>query len=259
MIIDESIMYMGIVILGGLVLVAGVFFIIKTTPKKSVARNDSANNAVPNPGLKESVAFENQQRSEGKPSFFSRLKGKVGGGFRGGVKGPPSPNGQPEPAVSEQRPSRMPDLDSLGLQPTDLQSQAERETLSAGPVNQVESAPELPPAPPAEPAPLPDTEPPVGEKDSLNAIDDLPVEEAEPGQDPPPEEAEIPVQELSAEEAPADNQQSKTDDLFDMFKDEMAEESEVSKFAANLDDIDAHDLLEQSQSLINYLSGHGDG
>ncbi len=257
--IDKSIIYMSIVILGGLILVASVFFIIKSTLKKGVTRNSSADNAEPDSGLKDRSKAENQQQNSGKPSFFSRLRGKMGGGLTEEVKGQPSPDGQSELTVSEPSSSRMPDLNSLGLQTNDIQSLAERETLSAETVNQVEPATEMPPAPPPEPPPLPDAEPPAGEMESLKPIDDLPAEAAEPEHDPPSGEGEIPVQEPPAEEEPADNQKSKTDNLFDMFKDEIGEESEVSKFAANLDDIDAHDLLEQSQSLINYLSGNGDG
>ncbi len=257
MVIDESIIYMGIVILGGLILIAGAFFIIKSTSEKGVTRNSSGDNAEPDSDPKDRIAAEKQQPNNGKLSFFSRLRGKMGRGLTDGVKDRPSPDGQSEAAVSEPSSSRMPDLNSLGLQTNDIQSLAERETLSAEKMNQVESVPEASPAPPPESAPLPDTEPLVEEMESVSAIDDSPTEEAQAEQGPAPEEIEIPVQEPPSEESPADNQKSKTDDLFDMFKDETGEESEVSKFAANLDDINAHDLLEQSQNLINYLSGNG--
>lgn len=251
---DESIMYLGIVILGGLILIAGAFVIIKSTPRKGATRNDSAYNAGPDPGRQKRSSAKNEEKHTDKPSLFNRLRGKMSRGLAVEVKDGPSPNEQPEPATNEHGPSRMPDLNSLGLQTNDLHSLAERDTLSAEPVNQVEPAPELSPAPLAEPAQPPGTEPPVEEGDSMSVINDLP---AVPEQDPPPEEAEIPVPETPAEETPANDQESKTDDLLDMFKDEIVEETEAGKFASTLEDIDVHDLLEQSQSLINYLSGNG--
>ncbi len=286
MMIDESIVNLGIVVIGGLVLVAGVFFIIKSTPRKSAAGNGSTDNAGPGPGRQEKVVAENKKKHKDKSSFFSKLREKMSKGLGSKVKDQPSPAGQPEPASNERGASRMPDLSSLGLQTNDLHSLAERETLNTVPVDEVESTPELPPAPPEDSAPVPDTEPPleeenivsanndapageedslspnndvpVGEEDSVSPNGDLPGEETPAEPEPTPEEAEVPVMETPVEETPDENAQSKSDDLFDMFKDELAVESEASKFAANLDDIDVHDLLEESQSLINYLSGNSE-
>lgn len=43
--------------------------------------------------------------------------------------------------------------------------------------------------------------------------------------------------------------------IFDLFTDEVAEESEISKFAATLDDVDVHDLLNEAQDFKNKLGG----
>ncbi|MEE8413138.1 MAG: hypothetical protein V3R96_01170, partial [Dehalococcoidales bacterium] len=285
MFIDESVVRMGIVVFGGVFLFFVAFFIFKSTSGKGKVRENPSIAVDPVPESKERPARKNSKKLKDSITLFTRLRNKIAGSSGGKAKPAAGVDDQQtvdESIVIERSSSRMPDLTSLGLQSRNLSSLTEQETLSAGSVEENEalsgkSQPEheeLPgneigarnnevtvPAPPIDTIqvplePLPGTEPVVGESEKgVTELDSLP-EEIELRQEVPPDEPAIPTQ-APPEEEPSATQPAKSNDLFDMFKDEMTEESEATKFAKNLEDIDAHDLLEEAQNLINYLSGYG--
>ena len=87
--------------------------------------------------------------------------------------------------------------------------------------------------------------------------------EADMINNPPAESDEItqgwPQEETKELSEATDNeyqeQPTNKDAMLDLFAAEIAEENDVSKLAATLNNIDAQDLLEEAQSFINQLSG----
>jgi len=76
----------------------------------------------------------------------------------------------------------------------------------------------------------------------------LTQEQLEPTEDEPEEMDE-------ASDNDYQEQPTKEDAVLDLFADEIVEESNISRFAESLDNIDAHDLLEEAQTLMNRLRG----
>lgn len=91
------------------------------------------------------------------------------------------------------------------------------------------------------------------EESEMNMSDDNVVEPVEvTAEDQSPEE-------LEGTGEPSDEKDQKRpssgNSIFDLFTEEIAEESETSKFAATLDDVDIHDLLKEAQNFKNKLGG----
>lgn len=115
--------------------------------------------------------------------------------------------------------------------------------------------------------PSPEHEVPSGQSVSgepeVNMIDTSPekldqeIPNVEPANDEKPEHVEHDnSEELNEASDDEKGEQPTTEDaVFDLFKGEIGEESKISKFAATLNDVDIHDLLNEAQSLINHLRG----
>ena len=76
-------------------------------------------------------------------------------------------------------------------------------------------------------------------------------------QDESDSEIESTEEQLEGQASDEESQgQPKTEDtVLNLFTDEIVEESNISKFAAALDNVDVHDLLEEAQKLKNQLRG----
>ena len=91
---------------------------------------------------------------------------------------------------------------------------------------------------------IPNVEPIKKDKSEVN----IPQEEPEPIEREP--------EELNEASDDGYREQPTTEDaVLNLFTAEMAEESNISKFAANLNNIDVHDLPEEARKLINQLKG----
>jgi hypothetical protein len=97
------------------------------------------------------------------------------------------------------------------------------------------------------------------EETIIEPRDDLPDETAATGGEQPQEEQGTSVFEPEKEETSGGEEQPekvKSDDnMFDLFTEEVLEESDVSKLAATLNNVDIDDLLEEVYNTKKYLGG----
>lgn len=103
----------------------------------------------------------------------------------------------------------------------------------------------------AEPVPL---APPVKEKQTVEVPKSAEVIESEPATDPLPVVPDIKAVDENAEQDSADDNpkpENTSDDFSDLFTDTDVEDNDTSRLAKEFNDIDAQDILEDTQNLIN--------
>ena len=251
MIIGESGIYLGVVIMGAMILLVTAFLIVKSTPKKGTTKTQPLENIEMEVALKKESASPSGAMNTGKVSAIRKIKGDILKGIRALRKRSTSPDQQPIDeglAIKEQLSTRLPDLASLGLQGSTLPSLANREELNTEPADEPESEGNMVDTAPVEPEQGLSNVAPVSEPETeVNMTDSSPAELAKSNQEPLPEGLERAEPESEEEYKAPDNepqeQPEAKKDVIDMFMDEMVEESETSKFASTLDNVDVHDLL----------------
>lgn len=234
----------GIVIVGAIIVVGTAFLVVKSTSKMGVAQTQKQ----PVEYTETPVAVE-KRRAPTLGLALNRLKSPLGLALRKFSR-------QPSNATPDQQP-----IDE-GL--------AINEQFSIPLSGVTSSEPEVNtvPSSPAEPEQwLPDVEPANEKEPEADRLDTLPEEPAESTQDlsqeepeetRKPEEIRTPEEPEEPGETPGEEyeeQPKPTGSAFDLFTAEMAEESEVSKFAATLNNVDIHHLLEEARTFINQLRG----
>ncbi len=226
--------YIGIVIMGAIIVAITAFFIMKSTSKRGIApaQKPPVENVETPAALKE-------RRVPILGLVLNRLK------FPSLGRGPSKSGRQRHNAPPDQQPID----EELAIN--------EQFSIPLPGVNH--SEPEINAVPLPLDQEVPNVEPANQEEPEENTLNASPAEPAESPQDQPQEEAEL--IENESEEPASDNEnqkQPKTEDsVFDLFKDEIVEESDISKLAATLNNIDARDVLEEGQNLINQLRGAG--
>lgn len=229
-----TVMSIGIVIMGAMIVVVVAFFIVKSTSKEGVGQTQKQ----PVENIETPVA----PRKRRAPAFglvLARLKFLSGLALRQLRRqtGNASPNQQPVDevvAVNERFSIPLPDVTDLEPGMDAAPSSPDQGIPDVEPANEEESGVDMPDTIPAE--------------ESAESTQDQPQEELEPAEGEPEEMDEISDDEY--QEQPKDK-----DAVLELFTGELAEESEVSKFAASLNNIDVHNLLEEAQDLINQLRG----
>lgn len=224
--------YIGIVIMGAIIVAITAFFIMKSTSKRGIVQPQK----LPVENVETSAALKERHAPTRGPGR-SRLRfPSLGLGLgKFGRQRHDAPPDQPPIdeglAINEQFSIPLPGVNS--------------------------SEPEINAVPLSLDQAVPSVEPAGQEEPEVNTLDTSPAEPAESSQDQSQEEPEL--IEGEAEEPASDSEsqkQPKTEDsVFDLFKDEIVEESDISKLAVTLNNVDAHDVLEEAQNLINQLRG----
>lgn len=232
--------YMGIVIMGAVIVVVTAFLIIKSTSKKGIAQTQEPllGNMETSTALKKEPAPNLRLRLN---SFKSLLRLAPRESSRQRSNAPPDSEPIDEGlAMNRQFSVQLPGVTSSEPAANDAPSSPDQETLNV--------------------------EPPDEEEPAVTITDTLPAEPAEPAQDRPQEEPEQPdeVSDGEYQEQPDEasdgeyqEQPTKKDTAFDLFTTEIVEENDVSKLAANLSNLDVDDLLEEARNLRNVLRGAG--
>ncbi|MEE9399479.1 MAG: hypothetical protein V3V23_04345, partial [Dehalococcoidales bacterium] len=139
-------------------------------------------------------------------------------------------------------------------EPNTAASLPDQETLNAEAVAAEPEPNTIPALPDLE---MPNVEP-VNEELNISVVNTLPAEPVESSQSQPEEEI-VPTEQDESEDldnTSANESQEppvNEDSVFSLFTDDVVEESSVSKFAATLDAVDIHDLLEESRNFLDKL------
>ncbi len=266
MIISETGIYIGIIVIVGAMIVAvAARLVMESTSKKGIAQTEKQPvNPVENIGA--SATMRKRRASiVGLVLNKLRLLLKSVPRERSQRRRNVDPDQQPVDkgiAINEQFSTPLPGVTSLKPEIDTAPSSPDQQPVDKGiAINEQFSTP-LPgvtssesginAAPSFPDQGVPNVEPANKEEPEVNTLSTLPAELAESSQDLPQEE---PAEVSAASDDEYREQPKSTDSVFDLFTSDMAEESDVSKFAANLNDVDVHDLSGEAQDFINRLKG----
>lgn len=274
MISIETVVYIGIVILGAMIVVVAAFLIIKSTSKKGITQiqTQPVENIETNAALKKRHATQNGVTDDRKISAIWKKKGDILRGIRALRKRITHPDQQPLDeglAINDQFSIPLPDVTISEPEINTASSSPDQEVSNVEPTNGEETDVIMINNFHVEPANGEETEviminnfpvePANEEETEVNMINNFPAESAESTRGWPQEELEpVEYKPEETDEAPDNEYQEQVktkDDVFDLFTAEMVEESDVNKFAATLNNVDVYDLLKEAQSLTNRLRG----
>ena len=230
MIISETGIYIGIVIMGAMIVAVAAFLVMKSTSKKGIAQIEKH---PVNP-------VDNLEASATTGKRHASILGPALNKLRSLLKTVPRERSQRKRDVA-------PDQQPIGEEPTI------RERFSTPSPGVTSSEPEINAVPSSPDQWAPNMEPANEEELEVNTLSILPAESAESGQGLPEEKPEE-LPEASDNEYQQQKPETKGS-MLDLFTTEVVEESDVSQLAAKLSDIDIHDLSEEAQELINQLRG----
>ena len=266
MIISETGIYIGIVIMGAMIVAVAAFLVMKSTSKKGIAQIEK-HPVNPVDNLEASATTGKRHASILGPAL-NKLRSllKTVPRERSQRKRDVAPDQQPigeEPTIRERFStpspgvtSSEPEINAVPFSP-DQQPIGEeptiRERLSTPLPGITSSEPEINAVPSSPDQWAPNMEPANEEELEVNTLSILPAESAESGQGLPEEKPEE-LPEASDNEYQQQKPETKGS-MLDLFTTEVVEESDVSQLAAKLSDIDIHDLSEEAQELINQLKG----
>lgn len=169
---------------------------------------------------------------------------------------PDPPPADEEPAINEQSSIPIPDGTCPEPETSDILPFLDQEVPNIELTNEEETKVNMLNIPPAEPArEVPNQEPLNEEETTVDTFSTEPTEHAQGWPQEQPESTE-PEPEKVVETSENGLQKSEVsgDTMQDIFATEVVEEDDVSKLAKNLDNVNASDLLEEAQNLINQIN-----
>ena len=251
--------YIMIVIMGAMMVAVTVFLMLKSTSNKNLARTQTQ----PVEGIETSTALGKKH----PPTFGSALNnlkvllGRSLSSFNrpthnAPTEQPPIDEGQ---TINKRFSIPLPGVSNLEPEIRAVLPAPEQTVPNVAPHNE-EPEVNILDTFPAKPEPgIAPVRPATEQVSEVNTIKILPAESVESTQDQAQEELELveyePEEIDKASENEAPEQPKAKDTVFDLFTDEITEESDVGKFAATLGDVESHDLLEKPQALMNPLRG----
>jgi hypothetical protein len=236
----------GIVVSGAIVVIITAFFIFRPNLKRSAAKARQKNEET---GEKSSLPTWKTKRNIIRNLRSLRKHRKPEDQSPQDTGTPPEeelPAVFPEVTVPELQPdapSSLPDIETPDIVP--VSEETEVNVMDNLMMNQEQT--------------LSESEQLTVEETIIEPRDDLPDETAATGGEQPQEEQGTSVFEPEKEETSGGEEQPekvKSDDnMFDLFTEEVLEESDVSKLAATLNNVDIDDLLEEVYNTKKYLGG----
>ena len=259
----ETGIYIGIVVIGAMIVLVTAFLIVKSTSKNSTAQTRPSEDIEVEAAMKKRYVPHSGRIDDRMALALWKIKRDILKGIRALRKRSTPPDLQlvdEGPTLREQQLTPLPDNTGLGLQTNTLPSPTDQEISNIELVNEEETEANMTSTSTEELGQgLLNVEATNEEEDEVNIIDKLPPELAESTQEQPQEELEHDENESLEEYKTPDNEHQEqakaNDDMLNLFKGEMAGDSDISTLASNLNNVDVHDLLEEARRLLNQLSG----
>ena len=169
---------------------------------------------------------------------------------------PDPPPADEESAINEQSSIPVPDGTSPEPETSDIPPSPDQEVPNMKLTIEEETKVNMFNIPPAEPAQEAPNQEPLNEEETM--VDTFSTEPTERAQGWPQEQPEStepePEKVVEASENGLQKSEVSEDTMQDIFATEVVEEDDVSKLAKNLDNVNASDVLEEAQGLINKLN-----
>lgn len=262
----QTTMYIGIVIIGAMMVLVTAFLIVKSTSKNSSVKSrpsDDIENIEVKPAMEKKHAPHNEKIDNRESLAPWKIKRDILKGIRALRKRSTSPDPQPLDEVltlKEQQLTPLPDNTGLELQTNTLPPLTDQETSNIELVNEEDTKENMISTSPEELGQSSSNVEPANEEEKEeNIFDKFPPELAESTpeqlQEEPEDVENEPVEEYKAPDNEYQEEPKADDDVLDLFKSEVVGENDAGILAANLDNVEIHDLLEEAQKLMNQLKG----